>query len=256
MTPEMLGGGGAYGGGAYGGYQQAPGGYGAAGGYQAYQPVPQPVYNTQYGGQTETDVAYAPKQLMGRIIGQKGVTINDIQKRSGCELQVNQNVPAGQDCEISIRGNRQGIEIAKQIIREIIEIGPGHPYAGGADSGFGSRGGGYGGGYGQQQGYDYQQQPYVTGYDHQQQPYGGYPPAGGQYGGYGQPVDSQQQYGYPQQAYGGGMGPGAPAAGAPAPAPAAPPATAWKSATTPEGQVYYYNETTGESRWEKPPGMM
>lgn len=29
----------------------------------------------------------------------------------------------------------------------------------------------------------------------------------------------------------------------------------WKSATASDGQVYYYNEKTGESQWEKPPGM-
>jgi rRNA processing protein Krr1/Pno1 len=68
---------------------------------------------------------------MGRVIGQKGVTINDLQKRSGCDIQINQNVPVGMDCEINIKGSRQGIEMAKQMIQEIIELGPNHSYAGG-----------------------------------------------------------------------------------------------------------------------------
>ena len=73
------------------------------------------------------------KTYMGRVIGQKGVTINDLQKCSGCDIQINQNVPAGQDCQISIKGSRSGIEMAKQMLREIIEMGPNHPYAGGRE---------------------------------------------------------------------------------------------------------------------------
>ena len=79
----------------------------------------------QYGvsGGVEMEVFYAAKNFMGRIIGQKGVTINDLQRRSATDIQINQDVPPGQDCEISIRGTRQGIETAKQMLREIIEIG-------------------------------------------------------------------------------------------------------------------------------------
>lgn len=80
-----------------------------------------------YGGGQEVDVVYAQKQFMGRIIGKKGITINDLQRRSSCDIQVNQDVPVGQDCEITIRGTRQGIEQAKQMIREIIDVGPQHP---------------------------------------------------------------------------------------------------------------------------------
>ncbi len=29
----------------------------------------------------------------------------------------------------------------------------------------------------------------------------------------------------------------------------------WKTATSPDGQVYYYNERTGVTQWEKPAGM-
>jgi rRNA processing protein Krr1/Pno1 len=85
-----------------------------------------PSYGGPGGGQ-EVTIMYVQKQYMGRIIGKKGVTINDLQRRSSCDIQVNQNVPHGQDCEITIRGTPQGIESARQMIREIIEIGPQHP---------------------------------------------------------------------------------------------------------------------------------
>jgi rRNA processing protein Krr1/Pno1 len=89
----------------------------------------------QFGGYIEriqeTEYFPAAKIYMGRIIGQKGVTINDLQKRSGCDIQINQDVPPGSDCIITIKGFRQSIEIAKQMLREIIEMGPDHPYAGG-----------------------------------------------------------------------------------------------------------------------------
>jgi len=40
--------------------------------------------------------------------------------------------------------------------------------------------------------------------------------------------------------------------------PAPPPMMApsgWKSATAADGQVYYYNEKTGETQWDKPAGL-
>mmetsp|Transcript_3041 Transcript_3041/g.8254 ORF Transcript_3041/g.8254 Transcript_3041/m.8254 type:complete len:588 (+) Transcript_3041:99-1862(+) len=237
------GGGGSYGheqtyGGGGGGHYGNQGSYG--GGSQPYQQPP-----TSYGGGMETEIFYAAKHFMGRIIGTKGTTINDLQKRSGCDIQINQDVPPGRDCEISLRGSRQGIDMAKNMLREIIETGPNHPYAGGGGS---NSFGGY-----QQGGYQQHQQ---------QQTYGGYQ----QHGGYQQ----QQQYG--QGAYGQNPGHGGPPQAQPyqqqgqfqqgpppgaygAPPPAAPLASEWKVATAPDGQQYYYNERSGETTWQKPPGM-
>jgi far upstream element-binding protein len=113
-----------YGGGGYaapyggGGYQQTPGAYGGSA-----------------AAGTEVEIFYAAKMYMGRLIGSRGVTINDVQKQSGCDIQINQDVPPGQDCEISIKGSRQGIEMAKGMLRDIIEMGPDHPYAGGTGGG-------------------------------------------------------------------------------------------------------------------------
>jgi rRNA processing protein Krr1/Pno1 len=136
MQPEGMGpqyggygggGGGGHGGGhgGGGGYQQ-PQSYGgpSPGGYHGAPPAQAP---SPYGGGQEVDVMYVQKQYMGRIIGKKGVTINDLQRRTSCDIQVNQEVPHGSECEITMRGARQGIEMAKQMIREVIEVGPQHP---------------------------------------------------------------------------------------------------------------------------------
>ena len=103
----------------YGGQQQPSNYYGGGGGGGAP------------GGGGETEVFFAAKMYMGRIIGQKGVTVNDLQKRSGCDIQINQDVPPGQDCEITLRGTRAGIESAKKMLNDVIQMGPAHPYAGG-----------------------------------------------------------------------------------------------------------------------------
>lgn len=118
---------GMYGGGAYGQPLQQV--YGA--GYMQQQVLP---YGQQFQTGPDgiaTEMIPCEKMYMGRVIGQKGVTINDLQKRSGCDIQINQNVPMGQPCEIRIKGTMQGIQMAKQMLQEIIELGPNHPYAGG-----------------------------------------------------------------------------------------------------------------------------
>jgi far upstream element-binding protein len=270
MTPDMVAGGaaayqqgmgaGAYGGapfagvGAYGGHQAYPGGAGAA---YAAAPYAAP---TGGGGAVEVDVTNVQRQYLGRIIGQRGVTINDLQRRSGCDIQVNQQQSMGSpDAEITIRGTRQGIEHVKHMIREIIEVGPAHPYAGGGDSARGGahHGGGGGGGYGgyqQQQGYDYAQQAAYGAYQQpqmqqsygqQQQSYGYQLPVAAQQPSYGQTATyssgGQLNFGIPGP-YGAGQQGGA-SYGTPAQPPVAslppqqpPRSSSWKTATTPEGQ--------------------
>jgi len=227
---------------------------------------------------------------MGRIIGQKGITINDLQKRSGCDIQINQNVPAGQDCEVHIKGVRQGVENAKQMLNEIIQMGPNHTYAGGRGAGGGGGGGGAsgggggasgGGGYQQQVGYGQQQQSYGQPHSqngqnqYQQQPYGQQQnqnqytqqPWQQSQNQYVHPQQTQMQQQQPPQQYGASTGQvnyGAYYGGQQAQAPPQamyqqpPPAAAlspWKAATSPDGQVYYYNEKTNDTTWDKPAGM-
>jgi len=203
--------------------------------------------NNHFGkGATETETMPCEKQYMGRLIGQKGVTINDLQARSNCDIQLNQDVPPGHLCQITMRGNRQGIDIAKRMISEIISSGPNHAYAGGTASfrpphGYQQHMGGNH--YQHHQGYHQQHQmmqhppqQYAQSYAPQQSygaPYGGVAP-------YHQPQYAappmQQQY--PSSYGGGGYA-----------------QSVWRTATAADGQVYYYNEKTGETQWEKPPGM-
>jgi far upstream element-binding protein len=246
----------------YGGYygQQQQPVYGSAAAYG--QPaVTQGGYYGQASamypsGGDECEVVPCPRMYMGRVIGSKGSTINDLQKRSGCDIQINQDVPPGQDCQITIKGSRQGIELAKQMLTEVIELGPSHSYAGG----MGSR---------QQQMYGgHQQQQY--GVLPQQQQQGAISYQQGAAVNYAQHYQQYQQQAYGQQAavvYGQqqqqypATAPAASATFGAYPAVVAyPPAVVvqespWKSATASDGQVYYYNEKTGESQWEKPPGM-
>jgi hypothetical protein len=62
-------------------------------------------------------------------------------------------------------------------------------------------------------------------------PYGGYPPAAA--------YPPQPGYGAPH-----GAPHGAPQAQSP-----------WKAATAADGQVYYYNQLTQETQWDRPAGM-
>jgi len=306
----------------YGGYQNAPPAN------QGYAP-PNPQQNTYQGGgggggygggsgggggsgsgnfgNSETEVYPTAKMYMGRIIGQKGVTINDLQKRAGCDIQINQDVPPGHDCLITIKGTKQGIETAKGMLREVIEMGPNHPYAGGGGQFRMNNNNNNNNNQGyhhqqqfvhmqQQQQQQAQQQQQVQAQQQQaqqqQQPpqYGGYQAPHEQqiYGqqqqqqAYGQ-QPAQQQYRVPhvqqQQPYAmPGYQPAyvahqqipqqqhamAQAYGAPPPRqqaqqqqhiPIGAGAPSWKTATAADGQVYYYNEKTGETQWDKPAGM-
>ncbi len=275
---NSIGGGGA-GYGAYGqqqwsGYGAYGGGSGGGGGHaNPYGQQPQQIQQSQGGhgygaGGAESEIFPCSKMYMGRIIGQKGVTINDLQKRSQCDIQINQDVPPGQDCEITIKGTRQGIDSVKRMLTDIIELGPNHPYAGG-----GGNGGRQQGGYGQQmnsyaqqqQGYyaqpqqNYAQQPQY-GIQAQQQ-YGNVQPQPQQqqvpvYGGAYQQQPQTQPYAYQQPPQQYGQQPYGYQQPVPMAIPPAAMASPWKAATAPDGQTYYYNEKTGATTWEKPAGMM
>ena len=242
------------------------------GGYGGHPPPVANQYNNgppnqhapQYGGGggmggVESELWPCSKIHMGRVIGQRGITVNDLQKRSGCDIQINQNVSAGQDCQVTIKGARQGIEMVKQMLQEIIDLGHNHPYAGG----HGAPAGGGGGGYGQQPGWGQQPQG-QQGYHQQQAPhqanaYGANP--GYQNQGY--PQQQQQQYGNPPNQYYGAqpmhqMPQPYPQQGQQYAAPNMPPAQAsspWRAAQAADGQTYYFNEVTRQTQWERPAGM-
>jgi len=84
------------------------------------------------GGPIGAGIFTVAKMHRGCIIGQKGITINDLKKRSGCSIHLN-DAQMGQDCQIIIKGTREGIEMAKKMFRDIVEMGSNHPYAGGRE---------------------------------------------------------------------------------------------------------------------------
>eukprot|EP01083_Nonionella_stella_P146704 461749_1 len=287
---------------------------------QQQQQQQQPNTTTQ---PIETDVISCEKKDIGHIIGKRGATINDLQHRSNCNIQIDQET-----CQVTIMGSRHGIELVKTMIHEIIEHeGEYHPL--------------YNvGGWRQQQQQQQQQQTTLTlleqhdssltGHDssltsvevasspssggqrQQQQQRQQQPPLSpqqqqalpsslrrntlvpatmpvqqqdyysAQYGGMPPQAQQQQQYpyggdGWQHQHY---SPAGSQAAGAavgvapqvvvdPYAAQAAvgvdpsPPVSLsssfvvsppydWILATTAEGQIYYYNSSTGESRWDNP----
>eukprot|EP00613_Pedinella_sp_CCMP2098_P073364 CAMPEP_0171907934 /NCGR_PEP_ID=MMETSP0993-20121228/7410_1 /TAXON_ID=483369 /ORGANISM="non described non described, Strain CCMP2098" /LENGTH=425 /DNA_ID=CAMNT_0012540361 /DNA_START=52 /DNA_END=1325 /DNA_ORIENTATION=+ len=92
------------------------------GGMAAAQPAPMTMMPVAGGGGVMID---CPPTLVGRIIGKGGETIRDLQVRSGCQIQIDQNFPEGQPRKISVQGTPQGIELAKQLIHNVLNSGPG-----------------------------------------------------------------------------------------------------------------------------------
>lgn len=190
------------------------------------------------------------KQYVGRIIGRAGETINVLQAKSGARVQIDQKVPDGMPCKVNISGAPECVNLAIQMVQEIISQGPNRlamypnyqpSYGGGGPMGgygapVGAGGyyggqpmGGYGGGYGAPtQGGGYAAASQGGGYGvsqsggYYQQPQGG---AGGYYqqqGGYQQPVATTT--------------------------PAASGASPWTEHKTDDGVSYWYNATTGVSQ--------
>jgi far upstream element-binding protein len=108
------------------------------------------------GGGSST-IVDCPKQIVGRIIGKGGETINQLQQRSGTKMQVDQtSMPAGeycpclqrslifrlwsicyfsgQPCKVMITGPPQNVQMAVQLVTELINsggMGRGGPMGGG-----------------------------------------------------------------------------------------------------------------------------
>lgn len=228
-----------------------------------------------------TQMMDVPKSSVGKILGKGGDTIQLIQRRSGCRVTVDQNVPEGMPCKVSILGTPHNSGLAASLIQEIVmgvhtsKIGmnlpppvlPGAtqqmppaaaaPYAMGAPPGYGMP---Y-----PMPGYGYPPPAYGA------QPYGvppaagppGAPPAYGAYNPYGMPMPvaaPPQAQAAPQRGGQQAGGYGMPStsyqayapATAPAPAPAAKPAPApssvWTEHKTDDGLTYWYNASTGVSQ--------
>jgi len=177
-----------------------------------------------------------PKNLVGRVIGKGGETINELQRRSGARIQIEQRVPEGQPCIIELQGDEASVQEAIRLTQEVmsgrrLETAPGvlHPY--------------------QQQ--VMMQYPYYPGIPRPVQPAGyAYGPAYGQ-----PPYPAVYAAGQPAAyAYGGWPLPyGQQQANA-----ATPPASSavrsdpWTSHSDGQGRTYWHNSITGESTWTPP----
>lgn len=78
-------------------------------------------------GEAETVTISFPQTKLERIVDPHGIIVNDIQKRSQCDISVKEDRQEGQDCDIIITGPREGVQMARQMIKEI-EMGVHYSY--------------------------------------------------------------------------------------------------------------------------------
>jgi far upstream element-binding protein len=219
------------------------------------------------------------KQYCGRVIGRGGETIKTIERQSGARVQVDQKVPEGTPCKITVTGAEPNVNAGVQLVQDIMingsgtgpgggrggQGGPQHNQSQGIYGGGAGMGGHYPGAYGAPQGGGMggygapQAQGYAYGYGHpaQGQAYGGGAPAAHGYGA--APAHGHQGYGagsygaYPQQQAQSSY------AQMPsrAPAPVAPSGgglpQGWEEHKDPKsGAPYYHNKATGVTQWQRP----
>jgi len=218
----------------------------------------------------ETSVVPCIKSDIGHIIGRGGITIDDIQRRSSCDVQIDRR-----HCRVQVTGSPEGIGIARGMLEEIHRRGADHSFAGG-------RGGRC----------DYRHVPgcrdharrgqfhhrtidgsssrdederlfaydtsvaatadasiaAMSAVDQQQQHYpyslGEYPSTPTSRSQY---YEGQHPYQRPHQSQPPPIVIVTPQSTCPSP---------WRTATTTEGRIYYYNHETLESAWELPQGTV
>lgn len=112
--PASSGGGHGGGGGHYG---PAGGAGGAGGGWTGNL--------GQASGGTTTKVMEVPRIYVGKIIGRKGENVMVIAKKTGCKIQIEQDMPPHLPCKVNISGPPAGIAMAEGLIFEIMGGPPG-----------------------------------------------------------------------------------------------------------------------------------
>lgn len=125
--------------------------------------------NSSRGGHggASTKTIQVPSQAVGMIIGKGGETIKDLQRTSGCKINVHQPKAPDHNRDIDLEGTPQAMEEAERVIWEKVDTVRERDGMGG---GRGGRGGGDRGGSGYDQGSSYdgysqqQQQPAMSGY--------------------------------------------------------------------------------------------
>ncbi|KAK6436991.1 hypothetical protein LTR95_006815 [Oleoguttula sp. CCFEE 5521] len=108
-----------------------------------------------------------PSESVGMIIGKGGETIKDLQRSSGCKINVHQPKPPDVTRDIDLDGTPRQMAEAERVIWEKVETVRQRDLAGGRGGSGG--GGGNRGGRGGSAGYEQQQQPRYDQYSQQQQ---------------------------------------------------------------------------------------
>jgi rRNA processing protein Krr1/Pno1 len=72
----------------------------------------------------DTQEMMCPAEKVGLVIGSRGVIVQDIMRRTGCKITVNQNFPEGEPRVVVITGPLQNIEFAKSLVSLVIANGP------------------------------------------------------------------------------------------------------------------------------------
>jgi far upstream element-binding protein len=206
------------------------------------------------------------KSIVGKIIGKGGETIQNLIRKSGAHITVDQNVPEGYPCKVHVVGIAHNVNLAQSMIQEIqmgvhsnkvgLNLPP--PIVGNITT---------------MPAYPPQQASVPPNYGmpaYGMPPYNPYAPQPVQYNPYAMPATTAYNpYGQPMQpsyvpspapapimpaasARGGGGGAHNPP---PAAAPPAAAANEWTEYKDDEGRSYWYSSKTGVSQWQKPPGF-
>mmetsp|Transcript_27952 Transcript_27952/g.54458 ORF Transcript_27952/g.54458 Transcript_27952/m.54458 type:complete len:497 (-) Transcript_27952:456-1946(-) len=75
-------------------------------------------------GPEMSDTFDCPQHLVGRVIGRGGETVRELQNKTGCTVSIDQNFPHGVPRKITVSGPSSLIAAAKNMIHNVMEMGP------------------------------------------------------------------------------------------------------------------------------------
>lgn len=71
-----------------------------------------------------TEEMDCPQEKVGIVIGAKGVIVQEIMRRCGCKITINQDFPDGQPRRVVFTGTPQQVESGKNLVNAVITHGP------------------------------------------------------------------------------------------------------------------------------------
>mmetsp|Transcript_7787 Transcript_7787/g.13108 ORF Transcript_7787/g.13108 Transcript_7787/m.13108 type:complete len:607 (+) Transcript_7787:80-1900(+) len=71
-----------------------------------------------------TEEMDCPQEKVGIVIGAKGVIVQDIMRRCGCKITINQDFPDGQPRRVVLTGSPHQVENGKNLVNAVITHGP------------------------------------------------------------------------------------------------------------------------------------